>query len=83
MAMRLSIIVVIHEILNFFFVPFAVSTVLRLKGKKEKVINNQQKNTIKLQNVKKKLIKRSKKQKKKKLIGKDVYISKLQHRWAK
>ena len=36
-----------------FFVPFAVSTVLRLKEKKEKVINNQQKNTIKLQNVKK------------------------------
>ena len=69
--------------LIFVVVPFAVSTVLRLKEKKEKVINNQQKNTIKLQNVKKKLIKRSKKQKKKKLIGKDVYISKLQHRWAK
>ena len=69
--------------LIFVVVPFAVSTVLRLKEKKEKVINNQQKNTIKLQNVKKKLIKRSKKQNKKKLIGKDVYISKLQHRWAK
>ena len=63
MAMRLSIIVVIHEILNFLFVPFAVSTVLRLKEKKKKVINNQQKNAIKLQNVKK-LIKRSKSNKK-------------------
>ena len=39
--------------LIFVVVPFAVSTVLRLKEKKEKVINNQQKNTQKLQNVKK------------------------------
>ena len=65
MAMRLSIIVVIHEILNFFLcVPFAVPTVLHLKEKKEKVINNQQKNTIKLQNVKKKINIKVKKAKK-------------------
>ena len=50
-----SIIVVIHEILNYFCSVCCLNSITP-KGKKKKVIKNQQKNTIKLQNVKKKFI---------------------------
>ena len=52
MAMRFSTIIVIY-VFSIFFFELLSATVERLKEKKEKVINNQQKNTIKLQNVKK------------------------------
>ena len=65
-------------VLYFFWVAVCYSRTP--KGKKEKVIKNQQKKTIKIQNKIKinKTVKNN--NNKKQLITKNVYISKLQHR---
>ena len=83
MAMRFSIIVVI-QVLLIFFVPGCCLNSITPKEKKGKgrlLITN--KKTIKLQNGKKINKKVKKKQQQKQLITKNVYIPKLQHRWAK
>ena len=71
-----SIIVVIHVLLIFFCI-----TPTGKKRRKRLLITNNKK-AIKLQNGKKS-IKRPKKIIKKQLITKNLYISKLQHSWAK
>ena len=78
MAMRSSTIIIIHGFFIFFFVAVCYSRTP--KGKNEKVIKNQQKKTIKIQNKIKinKTVKNN--NNKKQLITKNVYISKLQHR---